>query len=183
MLSLLQFTALMFFSMALAKGDSQSDLESRSAQDSSSNSYDLRSDRQDSSSSSYESRSARQDSRSYDSYDNESRSSPCRDHSMDDDYLDCGGNEYYDQYDVNTPPHLRPTVPTTLAITTTTPPSNKKFDVGNFNLDEKKFDFDKFLDKSNLGKKKLDFSKSLGKFKLGKKKLDFGKFLDKSKLI
>ena len=124
MLSLLQFTILMFFYMALAKGDSQSDLETRSAQDSSSNSYDLRSVRQDSSSSSYESRSARQDSRSYDSYENESRSSPCRDQSMDDDYLDCGGNEYYDQYDINTPPHLRPTVPTTLAITTTTPPSN-----------------------------------------------------------
>ena len=83
MLSLLQFTALMFFSMALAKGDSQSDLESRSAQYSSSNSYDLRSDRQDS---------------SINSYDYESRSSRCRDHSMDDDYLDCGGREYYDQY-------------------------------------------------------------------------------------
>ena len=52
-------------------------------------------------------------------------------------------------------------------------PSNKKFDVGNFNLDEKKFDFGKFLDKSNLGKKNLD----LGKFDLGKKKLDLGKYL------
>ena len=61
---------------------------------------------------------------------------------MDDDYLDCGGNEYYDQYDVNTPPHLRPTVPTTLAITTTTPPSNKKFDFVKFleKLDETKED-------------------------------------------
>ena len=118
MLSLLQFTILMFFYMALAKGDSQSDLETRSAQDSNSNSYDLRSARRDSSSSSYESRSARQDSRSYDSYENESRSSPCRDQSMDDDYLDCGGNEYYDQYYVNAPPHQRTPVPTP-AITTT----------------------------------------------------------------